>query len=402
MSRWRVLQFGLVTALMASGYGVVFTVLDDFRNEYGIAAYWLGSIVGIGFLSSFLAQIFLAPVADRGHARRLVVLGAALNVVGLLAMAVGETLPLLLVGRFVSGIGIGMAFPAIRRIVINADPRNIGNNVGTLLAADVAGFAAGPALSAILVPEFGIPAPFLTIAVLTVLCAPLVLTAQVDETPAADLPESRLAFDLLRQRSIVAGLMMGSALFLMIGTFDALWVIVLDDLSASEFVANAGITIFALPLIVLGPYGGRLAQRVGPFRLGPLGLVVGAAFMTAYGYLPTPLIMLAVGTVHAVFDGLTVSSTGVAVGMAAPSERQAAAQGLAGAAQTLTAGVTAMVAGVLYSAGGRSLAYTVCGVVMVGLAAGSYVVAGPEFRCRRATDRHMPEPDPATAVTGHA
>jgi len=57
---------------------------------------------------------------------------------------------------------------------------------------------------------------------------------------------------------------MGSAVFLMIGTFDALWAIVLDDLDAGEVIANIGITIFVLPLIFLGASGGRLAQRVGP------------------------------------------------------------------------------------------------------------------------------------------
>ena len=81
-----------MTALLASGYGVMFTVLDDFRDEYGIAAHWLGLIVGIGFLAGFLSQVFIAPVADRGHARHMVLLGMMLNVVGLLAMAVGETL----------------------------------------------------------------------------------------------------------------------------------------------------------------------------------------------------------------------------------------------------------------------------------------------------------------------
>ena len=118
MSRFRVLQFGLVTALLASGYGVMFTVLDDFRDEYGIAAHWLGAIVGVGFLSSFVAQIFLAPVADRGHARRLVLGGLAMNVAGLLLMAMGTTLPVLLLGRLISGIGVG-------RITSNADKRSV-------------------------------------------------------------------------------------------------------------------------------------------------------------------------------------------------------------------------------------------------------------------------------------
>ncbi len=388
-----------MTGLLASGYGVMFTVLDDFRDEYGIEAYWLGLIVGLGFLSAFLAQIFLAPIADRGRARQLVVVGLLLNTAGLLVMAAGETLIPLLAGRFVSGIGIGMAFPAIRRIVINADPANLGSNVGLLLAADVAGFATGPVVSAILVPAFGIPAPFIVIAALSVVCLPVVFIVPIVE---ADVPPtSRFAFDLLRSRPMVAALMMGSAVFLMIGTFDALWVIVLDDLDASEFVANVGISIFALPLIFLGSYGGRLAQRIGPFRWGPFGLVLGAVFMFLYGVLPAAWAMLTVGTVHAVFDGLTVSSTGVAVGISAPPDRQAGAQGMLGAAETLSGGVTAVLAGVLYSVGGRTLAYTVCAVIMVGLAVGAYAMAGEQYRSRTGGTRPI-DPDPATAVTGHA
>ena len=395
------LLFGLLTATMASGYGVMFTVLDDFRDEYGIEVHWLGMIVGVGFLSAFVAQIFLAPVADRGHARRLVLTGMLLNVGGLLAMAFGASLVPLLIGRFVSGIGIGMAFPAIRRIVINADPENLGNNVGLLLSADVAGFAAGPALSALMVPWLGLAAPFLTIAALSMCCLPVVLRVPITEAAVVEGPRSRLAFDLLRSRPMVAALMMGSCLFLMIGTFDALWAVVLDDLEAGEITANVGITIFALPLIFLGAYGGRLAQRIGPFRLGPLGLLLGAFFIFLYGFMPTGLAMLAVGAMNATTDGLTASSSAVAVGMVVPAERQASAQGMLGAAETLTAGITAVMAGVLYSVGGRVLAYSTASALMVMLAVGAYLLAGPEYR-----GRHLPvepiETDPASAVTGHA
>ena len=405
MSRFRVLQFGLLTAVMASGYGVMFTVLDDFRDEYGIREAWLGLIVGIGFLTSFVAQIFLAPAADRGHARRLVTIGMILNVVGLLMMAFGTSLAPLLAGRFVSGIGIGMAFPAIRRIVINGDPDNLGSNLGLLLAADVAGFATGPALSAVMVPTLGIAAPFITIAVATAFLLPLVARVEIIEQEATDAPQTRLAFDLLRDRGIVAGIMMGAAVFMMIGTFDALWVLVLDDLESSEFVANLGITIFALPLIFLGSYGGRLAQRIGPFRLGPVGLLIGAFFIASYGVLPNEYLMLGFGAIHAICDGLTVSSTAVGVGMVAPAQRQASAQGLLGAAETLTAGITAFVAGLLYESGGRALAFGTAATAMTVLAIGSYLVAGPELRPLRGdvTGRSAAtESDPASAVTGHA
>jgi MFS family permease len=390
-----------MTAAMASGYGVMFTVLDDFRDDYGIAAHWLGMIVGIGFLSSFVAQIFLAPVADRGFARQLVLGGLLLNVAGLLTMAFGETLTPLMLGRFVSGIGIGMAFPAIRRIVINADPANLGNNVGLLLSSDVAGFAAGPALSAVMVPTLGLSAPFLTIAGLSLLCLPIVLAVEIVETDQPVGRQARFAFDLLGDRAMVAGMMMGAALFMMIGTFDALWAVVLDDLGASEVTSNVGITIFALPLIFLGAYGGRLAQRLGPFRLGPVGLLIGAVFVFLYGLMPTGIAMLAVGVVHATFDGVTASSTAVAVGMVAPAERQAGAQGMLAAAETLTGGLTAVLAGVLYSVGGRELAFWVASATIATLAVSAAILAGPEGRAMRGSEQEL-STEPASAVTGHA
>ena len=77
---------------------------------------------------------------------------------------------------------------------------------------------------------------------------------------------------------------------------------------------------------------------------------------------------------------------------------------MASAAQTLTAGITAFVAGVLYEAGGRGLAFGASAAVMVALALGAAVVAGPERRRLRGvvTTDGIGEPDAASAVTGHA
>ncbi|MCU1394923.1 MAG: putative major facilitator superfamily transporter [Ilumatobacteraceae bacterium] len=381
-NRRLVFTFGLLNGLFAAGYGVMFTLLDDFRDRYGISESSLGAVVAIGFFASFAAQVFFAPLADRGHARRLVNVGMSFNLVGLLTMAFGKTILLLLLGRLLMGIGTGMGVPAIRRIVILADPDNLGSNIGRLLAADVAGFAAGPAISAVLVGPLGIAAPFLFIAVVTVACYPVVARAHVDETSTADRPQARFAFDLLRSRTYVGALMFGSAVFLMVGTFDALWVLVLDDLHTADWIANLGITLFALPLIFFGSTGGRLAQRVGPFRVCTVGLLGGAAFMFSYGRLPTGLAMFAVAMVHALNDGVSVASSGVAVGVVAPKERMAGAQGLLGGAQTLTGGIAALVAGELYQNHGRAAAYTTCAVLMAVFVLIGVLCVGKEWGAR--------------------
>ena len=169
------LTFGLLTGLVASGYGVMFTVLDDYRRLYGIQGAQLGSILAMGFFSSFVAQAFLAPIADRGHARSMVIVGLLGGIVGVLGMAFSTHFITLLMSRLIMGLGAGIATPAIRRIIILAAPKDVGRNMGVLLSADVAGFAAGPAISAVLVGPFGLQSPFLVIAAATLAFMPMVL-----------------------------------------------------------------------------------------------------------------------------------------------------------------------------------------------------------------------------------
>ena len=368
------LTFGLLTGLVASGYGVMFTVLDDYRRLYGIQGAQLGLILAMGFFSSFVAQAFLAPIADRGHARSMVIIGLLGGIVGVLGMAFSTHFITLLMSRLMMGLGAGIATPAIRRIIILAAPEDVGRNMGVLLSADVAGFAAGPAISAVLVGPFGLQSPFLVIAAATLAFMPMVLKLHIAE--AVEPPKERFAFDLLRIRPFVAAVCLGCALFMMIGTFDALWVLVLDDLKSTELIKNLGITFFALPLIFLGSIGGRFSQRLGPFRVGTYGLMVGALAMFLYGRMPSGNTMMAVGVVHSLNDGFTVTSNGVAVGLTVDPARQAGAQGLLGGAQTLVAGLTAIGAGWLYERHGRTTAYTITAACMIALIAAAFLFVG--------------------------
>lgn len=368
--------FGTLTACLAAGYGVLFTMLDDYRDDYGIGEGALGVIIGIGFFSGFVAQMVLAPIADRGHARRVMYTGMFMYVGGLMMMAFSTAFIPLLLGRLVMGIGVGMAVPAIRRIVILSDPDRLGNNLGRLLSIDVAGFAIGPLVSAVLIGPFGIPAPFIAIAVATLAVIPFIWRVPVPEASRDDLPAQRFAFDLLRRRSFAAAVLLGCTAWMMIGSFDALWAVALSDLDASPWMTSVGITIFALPLVIFGAIGGRLAQRVGPYRVATFGLAVGAVCLALYGQVPAAIIMFAIAMIHAVNDGFTMASTGIAVGMVVEPDRQAGAQGVLGGLQVLVAGTTAIIVGVLYEIFGRSVAYLTAALMMAALIIAARLIVG--------------------------
>ena len=350
--------------VLASGYGVMFTMLDDWRAEYGIQETGLSMIIAVGFFTSFIAQLTIAPYADRGHARKLMTVGMAANAAGALIMAFGSSLPMFLLGRFVMGVGAGIAIPAIKRIVIVSDPENMGGNLGRGVSIEVGGFAIGPVIAALTVDSINLAAPFILIAVLITIAGVIISRLNITETAIEDRTEERFAIDLLKNRAVLGSILVGVALYVMIGVYDSLWVIIMDDLKAPHWVGNAGVALFGLPWIFFGALGGRIAQKHGPLRVSAFGLALGSLYMTSYGFMTMPYLMLGVGLTQSMLDSLTVTGIGVAVAQATPPERQAGASGLLGGLQTLMGGVAAMSAGTMYEHFGQKFALTATGVAM--------------------------------------
>jgi MFS family permease len=361
------------TALGGMGYGVMFTVLDDFRDKYGITEAQLGIIVGVGFITGFLSQILFAPLADKGHAKKLVMAGITIEIIGTLFMAFGQAFLPLIIGRLLTGFGVGISEPALRRILILSDPERMGQNLGLIVSASVAGFTAGPIVSALTADTLGIAAPFLIVAVLLVVVAYGLFNLQFQEANIEDAPTQRLAFDMLRIRPLAGAIVIGLALYAMIGTFDAVWSVMMDDMKAPTWVANLGISLFALPMIFLAPRGGRLTQKVGPFKASMAGLSIGAVCLVMYGTLWSPYPMLAVGIIHGIVDGLTITGGSAAVALVAPRERLASAQGLYGGLQTLTGGIAAVLAGTAYGIIGRATFIWCAAAMLLFIAIGSWL-----------------------------
>ena len=392
-TRRLILTVQFAMGVLAAGYGVMFTMLDDWRAEYGIQETGLSMIIAVGFFTSFVAQLTIAPLADKGHARKLLSLGMLANAAGAVLMAFGESLPAFLLGRFVMGLGAGIAIPAIKRIVIVSDQENIGRNLGRGVSIEVAGFAIGPVISALTVDTFNLAAPFIIITALTMIFGVIISRLNVSETAVEDQTNERFALDLLKLRPVLGSILVGLALYVMIGVYDSLWVIMMDDLQAPNWVGNAGVALFGLPWIVFGTLGGKIAQRHGPLRVSAFGLAFGSLYMTSYGFMSMPYLMLGIGLSQSILDSLTVTGIGIAVAQATPSERQAGAAGLLGGMQTLTGGISAVAAGTMYEHFGQAFAFSATGIVMALLVTVGCVLAGKKW---------LQKPAPELAVSGGA
>jgi len=369
------LPYYLIVFGMAAGLASVVTLLAEFRNNLGFSEFSIGASVAGGLGAGFIAALTLGPQADRGRAPLMLRSGLLLGLAGLIVMAVATDFWLFMLGRVLMGLAFGVAQPATRRTVIVADPQNLGRNVGRLGAFDVAGFVVGPAAAAALNAIGGFRAPFWFMAVFLVFLIPTAWRAQSD-TAAKDVTRQPLS-DLLKNRQLLGACSVVSAYFVFIGAFESVWILDMDNRGASQWQIGVTVTCIALPIAVLAPWGGGLAQRYGPRKWALAMITTCSIFNALFGLVPglLALILLAIGCGFA--EGIGFPSGTMLVSSSVSQSRQAAAQGLASAIEVGTAAIAALGLAAVYASAGHTAAYlTASATMLVLLTVGWKLTAG--------------------------
>jgi MFS family permease len=366
------------TAVSSLSFGAVFVLIADLQDRIGFADWGLGAVAASSFLASFVAQVSVARYADRGHARLLLGAGLALAAAGMVGVALGGSLAALVVARAVMGFGDGMFLPAARRIVASSCPGREAERLGRLGSAEVGGFIAGPPVAALVAAVAGPRAPFLLFAVVVVALGPTLAAVAEPVDAGAGRPTGVLSV-LLGTPGVLAGLAIGAGLYTTIGVFDALWSRFLVDLGASTGLVAVSLLVFGVPMVAGMPFGGRLADRVGPRRTGFAALLCGVPLIAAYGQIRLLWLLVVIAVVHAAIDSVTTPSGLGAVARASPPGLLAAGQGLYGAVCAVAGATASAGSAPLYGAAGAAWAWAA-----TALAVTAIVVAGVLLGARRA------------------
>lgn len=348
------------TAALSASNSVIFALIASLQDEYGFSDAGLGIIAATGFAMSFLVQLFVSPLADRGHTKRLLVIGTVLSVIGNLVFATGGSLIQFASGRALVGAAFGCFAPAARALIASMSTENAAQRLGRISAAELAGFAVGPAVGGALAGPLGLRWPFLVFGACAV-AACIMLTTLHIPTVRIQGSSQKLAFDLLRNRQVLVAVLLCLSLALPVGLYDALWGKFLQDLGAEEWLVGLSLTTYALPFVLLASAGGRLADRRGAIPVAMAGLWIVAPLTATYGLFSVPAIPIALGTAEAVAQAAANPAAWAALAAAAPPGRSGAAQGLAGAVMVAMNAIIALVASVAYGVIGAQTLFIIAG-----------------------------------------
>ncbi len=328
---------------LAASNSVVFALMGNLQDEYGFGDAGLGLIAAAGFLASFVVQVTIAPLADRGRARHLLIAGTILAVIGNIVFALGSSLVVFVLARAIAGSASGCFLPPARALIASLDSERVSERLGALGGIELAGFVTGPVIGGLLVGPFGLRVPFLVFA-----CSALIATAIVSTqhlpTLARAAGSQRLAFGLLRQRSVLVPILFLVALALPVGLYDSLWDRFLTDLGASDALVGVSLAVYAVPFVLLSRAGGRLADRRGQVGIAFTAVIVVAPLTALYGFFTSPFLPITIGVIESCAQAGGAPAAQGLLARGAPVGRAGAAQGLAGACNQLVAAIVAMLA----------------------------------------------------------
>jgi DHA1 family tetracycline resistance protein-like MFS transporter len=340
------IRFVLATIFIDSiGFGLIMPVLP--RLLISVGRFDLAHAIGIGAwmgLAIAVAAFFSAPVqgnlSDRFGRRPVLLIALAGMAIDYLLLAVAHTLPLIFLGRVLSGVFGASYAPAQSAIADTTPPDERARSFGLISAAFGIGFIAGPAIGGLL-GQIGERAPFYAAAALAGINFLYGLTI-FPETLAQD---HRRGFDWKRANPLgalasaraVPGMMMAavvltmwqiaSLVYPMTWSFYVIARFGWSNLMIGASFAAVGLIMALTQTFLTGPIVKRLGER-GAATLGLIGAILG---FVAYAFATKTWMAYAIMVAIAV-QSLVQPSLMAMLSRRATPETQGEVQGIAGMA----------------------------------------------------------------------
>jgi MFS family permease len=372
-----------VTLTMA-GVSAIFALFAEFEKRYELSTGSLGLIAGMSFAAALVAQLSLARYADRGYSNHLLRFGLAVGVIGLLWFAAATEVWQFMIARGMLGLSLGAILPAARRAMLVTANGNPGERLGVLYAWYLSGFVLGPPIAGVLTMVGDVRLPFVVFG--TVTAAVWVIVVRGVRIPEAARRSADAVIDkrvlrrLVRSRPVIAALLVAISFRYSVGVFEPLWAVYLDRLGASTMFITVSLVSFALPMVLIARWAGKLSDRFGPRLISLISAAATIPLMATYGHITALPIIFLIVIPHGLLEAVQSPGIQAAIADAAPPEDAASAQGLGEAFGSAAAAVGAFTAAPLFAGLGPMWAWTIAAIVMAALLLASWILEPPKVR----------------------
>ena len=363
------------------GFGIVLPLLPFWAERLGAGAVGVGLILTIYALAQFIFTPVLGTLSDRYGRRPVILASLLIEALSLALSALAGSLAILVVARFMSGLGASNIGSA-QAVVADVTPaQRRARGMGLIGAAIGLGFVVGPALGGLVAP-LGPAVPF-WVAMLVALANALLVLRFLPETRCRETAGATVPFTnrgmggvlagwrWVPQNPAVARLVVINLLFTVAFTaMEAVFPLFTQHSFGWKAIQNGYIFTYAGMVMVLmqGGLVGRLVKRWGERRLLIAGLGMLAAGLALLSWSTNlALLFVALGIIS-IGDGAVTPVVSALLSCASSPTRQGETLGLAQGVAGLGRILGPLAAGSIFVIGGPGAPFML-GSVLVVLAA---------------------------------
>lgn len=366
-----------------AGFGLVIPLLPFWAEHLGANAVGVGLLLTVYALAQLIFTPVLGSLSDRYGRRPVIIASLLIEAVGFALTALSGSLLMLLIARFVGGLGASNIGSAQAVVSDTTPPEKRARGMGMIGAAIGLGFVVGPAIGGLLAP-LGLTVPF-WVALGVALANMLLVAAFLPETRRQQerVGESRKSRNVLlagwRQvlRSpAVARLVLINLLFTVaFSAMETVFPLFTQHISGWGAAQNGYVFTYVGFIIVI-MQGGLVGLLVK--RFGEKGVMIGGLVLLAIGLALLPwstqlgVLLLALGILSA-GDGAATPTISTLLSFAGTEETQGETLGVAQGVGGLGRIIGPLFAGSAFAFGGPGVPFLIAAVLI----AAAIVVALP-------------------------
>lgn len=287
--------------LMVVMYMLMVTIAPFAVEEYGASASMAGLVSGIFIIGTLIARLGTGRVIEGIGSRRILLFGILLSIISVGLYFIAQTLPLLLIVRFIHGIGLGIASTATGTMIAQIiPPSRRGEGIGYFSMSTVLATAIGPFFGIYLTQHVDFTWLFVFSLVLGVIGLAMFFFVErrPEEAPqdVAELAEKPKGIANYIEKSalpIAAITLLAGIGYSGVLSFLSFYAKEANLVDAASFF----FLIYAVAILLSRPFSGKLLDRKGGTFVVVPSLILFAAGLLLLSQTHTGLILLVAGAI---------------------------------------------------------------------------------------------------------
>src|SRR3989339_31886 len=333
--------------------------LPAFADLNGIIPELLGLIVSMNPLTCLIFSVPFAYISDKHNRFIVIFFGLLLYAITALLLVLFKSVPALFLVKIFEGLAMASFIPATTAFIADISKKEtLSQNLGSFTAVFNVGFLVAPACSAAIGTIWNIEAIFIFVLIVSLinlcLSVPMFLmykkckiqpdrTGIVKEYVKSDLKKFKWPI-------IISVALLSLTFGYTMGLYDTVWAYYIVDLGGTIFDINLTYFCYAVPVVLLSKYMGKLADKHENLHLPIMsGSLIIALSVLSFGFIPFPLVIAFLCAVEGVGNAAVFPCANAAMVKSVDENFNGRVLGIFNSARTAGCFIGAIVTGYLFN-----------------------------------------------------